>query len=316
MTMPYKVLIPIDISPGGKEYLTKKGYEITIGTQNEIDLTIVGDYEGILLRTSLVNEAVLNAAKKLKVIGRYGIGLDNIDLEGCKKRGIRVTSAPVANIVSVAEYTFLMILQCAKNTYEIEKLWRSPQNDFNSRDTHCGIELNGRSLGLVGGGKIGSLVAKRAQAFGMKILAYDPYLPVDKQSPDVVYFKSLNEMLAEADFVSLHVPLTKETYHLMGAEQFSRMKKSAYLINASRGSTVDETALIEALEEGRIAGAGIDVFEHEPKVWPNPLFEMKNVVVSPHIAGMTIESAERVGIHAAMGIDDVLSGREPQWLVV
>jgi D-3-phosphoglycerate dehydrogenase len=316
MTMSYKVLIPIDISAGGKDYLAKRGHEITIGTQDEIDLNIAGDYEAILLRTSQVNGAVLNAAKKLKVIGRYGVGLDNIDLEGCRKRGIRVTSAPVANIVSVAEYTLLMILQCAKNTYEVERLWRSPQNDFNSRNTHCGIEIDGRSLGLVGGGKIGSLVAKRAQAFGMKILAYDPYLPQEKQAPDLAYFKSLNEMLTEADFVSLHVPLTKETHHLMGAEQFSCMKKTAYLINASRGPVVDEPALIEALKKGRIAGAGIDVFEHEPKVWPNPLFEMKNVVVSPHIAGMTIESSDRVGVHAAMGIDDVLSGREPQWPVI
>jgi D-3-phosphoglycerate dehydrogenase len=315
--MAYKVLIPQDISPGGKDYLLKKGYEITVGNSGEIDLYTVGEYDAILLRTAQVNEAVLKAATKLKVIGRYGVGLDNIDIKACGERGIRITSAPYGNIISVAEYTLLMILQCAKNTYEVETLWRSPQNDFNSRNTCCGIELAGRTLGIIGTGKIGSLVAKKAlPAFEMKIAAYDPYIAKEKYCPGVEYAASLEQVLEQSDFVTLHVPLNGETHHLMGKEQFRRMKKTAYLINASRGPVVDEEALTEELNNHTIAGAALDVFEHEPHVWPNPLFGMKNVIVSPHTAGMTVESSDRVGIHAAMGIDDVLSGREPEWPVL
>jgi D-3-phosphoglycerate dehydrogenase len=315
--MAYKVLIPQDISPGGKNYLLKKGYEITVENSGEIDLRTVGEYDAILLRTAQVNEAVLKAAKKLKVIGRYGVGLDNIDIKACGERGVRVTSAPYGNIISVAEYTLLMILQCAKNTCEVETLWRSPQNDFNSRNTHCGIELAGRVLGIIGTGKIGSLVAKKAlSAFEMKVLAHDPYIVEEKRVPGVEYAGSLDQALEQSDFVTLHVPLNEETRHLMGTKQFRRMKKTAYLINASRGPVVDEEALIEALNDHTIAGAALDVFEHEPHVWPNPLFEMKNVIVSPHIAGMTVESSNRVGEQAAMGIDDVLSGREPEWPVL
>jgi D-3-phosphoglycerate dehydrogenase len=315
--MAYKVLIPQDISPGGKNYLLKKGYEITVGNSGEIDLHSVGEYDAILLRTAQVNETVLKAAKKLKVIGRYGVGLDNIDITACRKKGVRITCASYGNIVSVAEYVLLMILQCAKNTYEVEKLWRSPQNDFNSRNTRCGFELAGRTLGIIGTGKIGSLVARKAgPAFEMEITAYDPYIAESKRCPGVEYAGSLHEVLERSDFVTLHVPLDQGTRHMMGDEQFKHMKKTAYLINAARGPVVDEKALIDALNNHVIAGAALDVFEHEPHVWPNPLFEMENVIVSPHIAGMTVESSDRVGEHAAMGIDDVLSGREPEWPVL
>ena len=310
----YKVLIPQDISAGGKNYLLDRGYDITVGTSDQIDQTSVGDYDAILLRTSVVDAQVLAAAKKLKVIGRYGVGLDNIDMADCKKHGVRVTSAPVANILSVAEYTLLMILQCAKNTHEVEGLWRGPENVFDSRNAQCGFELYGKCLGVIGTGKIGSLVAKKAMAgFDMNVIAYDPYVGEDKRVDGVRYYASMDELLNEADIVTAHVPLSYETYHLINKQSFENMKNTAYLINCSRGSVVDEPALIAALNEGEIAGAAIDVFEHEPKVWPNELFGMKNVVVSPHIAGMTVESSDRVGIHAAMGIDDVLNNREPQW---
>lgn len=316
--MSYKILIPQDISRGGKQYLLDRGYEIKVdNVDGEINLKTVGEYDGILLRTAQVNKAVLDAAVKLKVIGRYGVGLDNIDLNECRRKGVKVTSAPYGNILSVAEYTMLMILQCAKNTYEVQGLWRSSINDFNSRNTHCGIEIAGRTLGIIGTGKIGTLVAKKAMhGFDMKVVAYDPYLSVEKRVEGAVYTNSLEELLVEADFITLHVPLTDTTRYLIRREQLGKMKKSAFLINASRGGTVDEQALIETLNQGTIAGAALDVFEHEPEVWPNPLFDMKNVIVSPHTAGMTVESSSRVGIHAAMGIDDILYGREPEWPVI
>jgi len=315
--MSFKILIPQDISSGGKNYLLERGYEISVGTSDQIDLKVVADYDAILLRTSLVTKEVLEAAKKLKVIGRYGVGLDNIDLEACREKGVRVTSAPFGNIVSVAEYTLLMILQCSKNTYAVEKRWRSPQNDFKSRDTHCGFEMTGLTLGIVGAGKIGSLVAKKViPALEMKVIANDPYLPPEKRVDGVTYVNSLNELLEQSDIVTLHVPLTSETRYMIGREQFIQMKRTAYLINASRGSVVKEADLIDALNDKVIAGAALDVFEQEPRVWPNPLFEMENVIVSPHIAGMTVNSSDRVGEHAAMGIDDILSGREPKWPVI
>ncbi len=315
--MAYRVLIPQDISDGGKNYLKERGYDITVhGKNGQIDLETVGEYDAILLRTAIVDRKVLDAAGKLKVIGRYGVGTDNIDLEACREKGISVTNAPYGNILSVAEYTMLMLLQCAKNTHEVEQLWRCPENDFNTRNTHCGVELAGKCLGIVGTGRIGSLVAKKAKyGFDMEIIGYDPYLSEQKQSPDVTYCSSLHDLLKIADFVTCHVPLNEETYHLIGEAEFRLMKSTAFLINASRGGVIDEEALHKALIEKKIAGAALDVFEHEPKVWPNPLFELPNVVVSPHTAGMTKESSDRVGIHAAMGIDAVLSGRMPEWTV-
>lgn len=312
--MGYKVLIPQNISAGGKDYLLERGYEITVGTGEQIDLSVVGDYDAILLRTALVNKTVLDAAKKLKVIGRYGVGLDNIDMEECRKRGVRVTSAPYANIMSVAEYTILMILECAKNTHQVEGMWRCEANDYQSRNTHCGFELEGKVLGIVGTGKIGSLVARKAlAAFDMKVLAYDPFIGPEKHVPGVVYCSSMEELLGASDIVTLHIPYDKDNFHLMNRGRFAQMKSTAYFVNCSRGAVVDEEALIEALQDKVIRGAAIDVYEHEPHVWPNPLFSMDTVVVSPHTAGMTVESSDRVGIHAAMGIDDVLNGRDPKW---
>ena len=185
--MPFSVLIPQDISSGGKDYLIERGYKVDVGAGPQIDLNSVGDYDAILLRTALVNREVLDAAINLRVIGRYGVGLDNIDMDYCREKGVRVTFAPYGNIVSVAEYTLLMILQCAKNTHAVEQVWRSPANDFNSRNTHCGCELECRTLGVVGTGKIGSLVIKKAMyGFDMKIVAYDPYQSGNKDQHPVL----------------------------------------------------------------------------------------------------------------------------------
>jgi D-3-phosphoglycerate dehydrogenase len=314
--MPYKVLIPQDISPGGKNYLSERGYNITIGTSVQIDINLVGEFDAILIRTAPVNEPILRAAKKLKVVSRYGVGVDNIDIKTCKELGIRVTFTPLGNIVSVAEYVILMMLQCAKNTRKVESQFRPPNNNFNSRDTCCGTELMGKTLGIIGAGKIGTLVEKKAQAFDTKIVLFDPCIPAEKRDSGKTFVDSLDDLLEQSDFVTIHIPLTENTRHYIGEKQFECMKKTAWFINASRGPIVDEAALTDALKSGKIAGAAIDVFEKEPPDSQNPLFGMDNVIVSPHIAGMTIESSDRVGIHAAMGIDDVLSGRNPEWVIV
>lgn len=313
--MPYKVLIPQDISGGGKNYLLERGYEIVIGDGPRIDLETVSEYDAILLRTAVVDSRVIDAAERLRVIGRYGAEVDNIDMDYCREKGVKVTSAPFGNIVSVAEYAVLMLLQCAKNTYAVEKLWRSPANDYNSRNTHCGHEVECRTLGVVGTGKIGSLVAKKAMyGLDMNIVAYDPYLPWERRASGAEYVQSIDELMERSDYVTLHVPLNTNTKGLIGEAELRCMRRSAYLINSSRGEIVDEQALIAILRDGGIAGAALDVYTSEP-FYPSPLFDMPNVIVSPHIAGMTRESADRVGIHAAAGIDDVLSGREPQWPV-
>lgn len=221
----------------------------------------------------------------------------------------------MANIVSVAEYTILMILQIAKNTYATERVRRFGPHDFNSRNTHCGVELAGKILGIVGMEKIGRLVAEKAKAaFGMQIRAFDPFCG-DCGMNGITMEQSLEALLPQIDFLTLHIPLVEGTRNLLDARAISLMKPTARIVNASRGGVVNEQALLEALRGEKLAGAALDVFEKEPNTYPNPLYELDNVIVSPHVAGMTIESADRVGIHAAMGIDDVLSGREPGWPV-
>ncbi|MBP3735464.1 MAG: hydroxyacid dehydrogenase [Lachnospiraceae bacterium] len=317
--MAFKVLIPKDVRAAGKQYLIDHGCEITVGDgSGHIDLDTVGEYDGILVRTgTYITEEVLSAAKKLKVVSAHGVGVENVDLPACKAHGVVVTNAPTANVNAVAEYTILMMLQIAKNTYQVEKKWRCPENDYNTRDTICGVELEGKTLGVVGNGHIGRLVAGKAmRGFGMKIVVYDVIpIPPERREPDITYVDTIDELLAMADFVTLHVPLLESTHHMVNMDFFKKMKKTACILSAARGGVIDEEDLYDALTQGVIAGAALDVFEAEPHVWPNKLFELDNVIVSPHIAGMTKESLDRVATHAAMGIVDVLTGKEPQWPV-
>ncbi|MCL2380086.1 MAG: hydroxyacid dehydrogenase [Treponema sp.] len=312
--MSYTVLLPQDIVEEGKEFLTSKGYTIKAGkgvTSNQI-AEDAADCEAILARTAPFPREVIEAGKKLKVIARHGVGCDNIDVAACTERGIQVTYAPESNANSVAEYTIGMIIALARYFLPCDRAVRSGQ--WETRNTFPAIDLEGKTLGLIGAGRIGSLVAKKA-FFGldMNILAYDPNVSEIKDVPQAKVVADIGCVFAQADFVSLHLPATAHTKGMIGKDYFQAMKPGAFFINAARGEVVNETELREALASRRIAGAALDVFDPEPPLADNPLYSLDNVILTPHNAALTKEAMIRMALHAAMGIDDVLSGRPPKW---
>lgn len=315
--MAPKVLIPQDISAIGKNYLIEKGYEVKMGSGISEDVLIneVADCEALLLRSARITEAVMNAGTKLKVISKHGVGIDNIDLSAAKKRGIKITNAPASNSSSVAEHTIMLILAVAR--YMLFCCDEMRRGNFEVRNECLGSELAGKTLAVIGLGKIGSAVAKRAH-FGleMNVIGYDPASRNNNsQSEWVKILDSIEEVLPTADFITLHLPLSAATHHLIDRRLIDLMKKKACIINASRGEIIDERALLEALQSGRIAGAALDVLETEPPPRDHPFLRMKNVIVTPHNAALTMEATERMALHAAMGIDEVLSGKPPTWPV-
>lgn len=320
--MSYKVLIPSDITSAGKEYLKEHDCEITVLDDSSVENICrnVADADAILARTEDYPAEVFEAAKKLKVIGRYGSGVDNIDLEAARRHGVQICYTPFANANSVAEHTMMLILACAKNAVLQDKACRA--GDFASRNRNRGVELEGKTLGLIGCGNIGRLVAKKAAyGFDMKVIGYDAYVDPAK-IPDYIQLKDCeDDIYREADFISLHVPLVKDTRRMIGKAALDKMKTTAYVINCARGGVIDEEALYDAVSSGRIAGAGLDVFESEildmgkPLDSESPLFTLEQIVVSPHNAALTIEACDRMGIHAAQGIVEVLTGRKPTWPV-
>jgi D-3-phosphoglycerate dehydrogenase len=314
--MTHKILIPQDISPEGKDWLTAKGYEIKMGrgTGPEEIAADLEDCDAILARTAKYPARVLEAGNKLKVISRHGVGVDNIDVEAATNLGIWVTYAPESNAATVAEHTIAAILTLARRFFTLDRETR--RGNWESRNSILGTDVAGLTLGLVGLGRIGARVAQKA-ALGleMKVIGYDPFLPPERYPSVVTPVKSLDEILAQGDFISLHAPATEATRRLIGAREFSLMKKTAYFINAARGELVDEGALIEALQKGLIAGAAIDVYEKEPPEGNNPLFGLNNVLLTPHNASQTRQCMIRMALHAAQGIHEVLSGQEPTWPV-
>jgi len=255
-----------------------------------------------------VNQELIEAAPNLKVVGRLGVGLDNIDMEGCQQRGIKVCPATGANDAAVAEWVItssLILLRGAflKNSEMIAGKW--------PRQESMGNEISGKLLGLVGFGGIAKDTAKRAQYLGMATVAYDPYVkPADPCWQNTSRAETLDELLQKADVVSLHVPLNKETFHLFNSETISQMKNGAILINAARGGVVDEKALVSAMQSGRLAGAALDVFENEPLTQEGAeLFRgLPNIILTPHIGGVTVESNQRVSRVTMENVINVLKG--------
>lgn len=314
--MIYTVLIPQPIAEEGKDYLRERGYEVKMGSGHTADIMKeeVKGCDAILMRTALLPADVLRAEKRLKVIGRHGVGVDNIDLKAASELGIYVTNTPEANSNSVAEHTIGLVVACAKNFCLFDRETRN--GHFDIRDQVRGVDLEGKIVGIVGLGAIGSRVAKKAiYGFDMKVIAYDPYIDQEHVPADITCVESWEELFQTADFVTLNLPATSETKGRVGKKEFAMMKSTAYLINTARGEIVNETELIEALQHKIIAGAGLDVYAQEPPSKDNLLFQLDNVIVTPHNAALTKECAIRTAIHAAMGIDDVLSGRTPKWLV-
>ena len=314
--MAYKVIIPEDISALGKDFLQDKGYEIVVGNGNisvEYLKELVADADAILVRPNApYPEEVLSAAKKLKVIGVHGVDYGNIDTDYCVKRRIPITTTPAATCNAVAERTLGFIMSLAHQIPFMDQQVR--HDNWGARYEHKGTELKGKTLGLIGLGRIGSLVARKAtNGLDMKVIAYDEFLVKNEYAGFVTCASSMEEVLAKSDFVSLHVPVTVETTGMINQETLRLMKPNAYLINCARGELVNEEALHETLKSGVINGAALDVFQEEPIAQNHPFFELDNLIMTPHNAIITHEALDLMGYHAAVGIDDVLNGRQPQW---
>ena len=310
----YKVAIPQDITPAGKNYLIERGYELVIGsgdTSPEAMKSLVCDADAILARTAPYPKEILQEAKQLKVIGRHGIGVDNIDVEYCSAHGIWVTYAPTSNAVSVAEHTLGFMLSLAHHFPYFDKAVR--EGEWNVRNIRKGIDLEKKKVGIIGLGRIGRLVARKCrEGMDMEVLGYDVMLQPDSY-PDGIMPSSIEEIFKTADFITLHVPSTSETRGMVNEQLLEKMKPTACLINCGRGDLIDEAALYQALKNKKIAGAALDVFAEEPPKKNNPLFELDNIVLTPHSAALTQESMDRMGLHAAMGIHSVLTGEVPEW---
>lgn len=295
------------------EILKKYNYEIIKKedgqkfTESEI-IDIIHDIDGIIVGLDTINENILNAANKLKVITKYGVGLDNIDLDAAKRLGIKVTFTPGANTESVADFAFALLLTLSRSVNKLDCLVREKR-----WGKVIGSEIYGKTIGVIGTGAIGMGVAKRATGFGMRILGYDIY-PNNKVADEIgMKYVDKKTILKESDFISLHVPLNKEMYHFIDSEELNLMKKTAILINTSRGGIVNEESLYHALKSKQIAGAALDVFEEEPPI-NNKLLELENVLLSPHCGASTTEATNRMGIMAAEGLVSILEDFDPKYL--
>ena len=270
----------------------------------------VKDSDAILcLLSDCIDRSVMDAAPRLKCISNYAVGYNNIDVEYASKQGIVVCNTPKVLTETTADLTWALIMSCARRIVESDSFLRSGEFKGWEPMLLMGADVHHKTLGIIGLGRIGQAVAKRASGFGMKVLAYDPSLPEDHNT---ALWKSTNlqTLLREADFVSLHVPLTEKTQHMIGPGELKLMKRGAILINTSRGAVINESALIEALRQNRIAAAGLDVYEKEPYI-PQELLELKNVVLLPHIGSATTETRTAMGIMAAQNAIAVLKGEEP-----
>lgn len=273
----------------------------------EQGIEVVRDADVLVVGLQRVTEKVLDAAKRLKVIGRCGVGLDNIDLKAAGARGIPVVYTPGANAETVADLTLGLLLALARKIPQADRMTRGGQ-----WKRIMGNDLWGKTLGICGLGQIGFNVAKRAKGFDMNIIAYDLFENVPLASELGIQYKSKAEILSEADFITLHLPLTPETRGFIGIDALKAMKKTSLLVNTSRGGIVDEKALYVALKEGEIAGAALDVFEHEPP-GKTPLVELDNFIGTPHIGGITTEAIDRIGMTVAQDIVSVLKGQTPKF---
>ena len=273
----------------------------------------IPDYHALLVRSGTqVTRELIAAGRQLQVIARAGVGVDNIDIQAATQAGIVVVNAPTGNVVAAAEHTIALLMALARRIPQADRHVRAGQWQ---RSRFLGVEVRDKVLGIIGFGRIAQEVAQRAQGLGMSVLAYDPYVTPEFAAQRGVELAPLETLLAQADFVTLHVPLTEETRHLMDRERLAQMKPGARLLNVSRGGVVDEAALVAALEEGRLAGAALDVFEQEPLPPDSPLLGHPGIILTPHLGGSTVEAQEKVAADVAAQVLDVLQGRPARYAV-
>jgi len=269
-------------------------------------LGAVAESDALITRSgTAVTPELVNAGTRLRIVGRAGVGLDNVDVEACTKRGILVINAPTANIMSATEHTMAMLLALCRN---IPEAHASVKRGEWTRAKFMGIELHEKTLGVIGLGRIGSKVTKRALGFGMNVVAYDPYIPDSVFIETEARKVSLDELLSTADFITVHTPLSDETRGMLGAAEIAKMKDAAVVLNIARGGIYDEQALADALNSGKLAGAAIDVYEDEPPGKEHPLVHAKNVILSPHIGANTVEAQDRVAKQTSEMVVDALRG--------
>jgi len=319
LTEKPKVLVGVTIHEDAMKRL-KEVADVDVVDESVIQtkdglLQIIESYEGAIVALPPFDREVITKARKLKVISRHGVGYDNVDVEAAKEKGIYVTITP-ANSLTVADMAFTLLLSAARkvpqaHVYVKNGLWKKRAD----RSLFMGVDAFGKTLGLIGLGRIGSIMAKRGKGFDMNIIYHDIVRKRRLEEELGLAYRPLDQIFPEADFISVHVPLTAETKGLIGEEELKAMKKSAILVNTSRGTIVDEKALYRALKEGWIAAAGLDVFEDEPIKADSPLLTLDNIILTPHIAGSTWECRRRCAMMAVENTIQALKGEKPIYSV-
>ena len=312
-TMRPRVLVTENIHAAGWETLKRETDAVAWPGQDKQPLIeAVADVQAVLVRVAKLSADVIKAAKKLKIIGKHGVGYDNIDIPAATASGVIVTNTPLANSTSVAEHALALLLAVARRIGESER--DLARGAMRTQKAYQGVELSGKVMGVIGLGSAGLRLARMtANGLGMRVLGFDPY---KEPWPDgVEHCRELGPLLAQADFVSIHVPLTKETRNLIGKDALAAMKPTAVLVNTARGGIVDEVAVAEAVKAGRPAGAGLDVVVDEPLKPNHPLNRVPNIVLTPHVAGVTEEAMMRMAQDAAEDILRVLKGEKPKYPV-
>lgn len=304
MSLVPKVLVADPVSQRGVDELAAGGtLEVVVKTglpESEL-IQIIPEFSALVVRSQTkVTAKVLEAAKNLKVVGRAGVGVDNVDTDPATKHGVIVMNTPGGNTISTAEHAFSLLVSIARSIPQADASVKAGRWD---RKKYEGVELYDKTLGILGMGRIGSEIARRAIAFGMRVIAYDPYLSVSKaRSLQVELIESIDELLPRCDFITMHMPLTEETKHMIDARRLALCKKGVRIVNCARGGLIDEAALGEALKSGQVAAAALDVFEVEPPPADFALKELPNIVFTPHLGASTAEAQENVGIEIAQAI--------------
>ena len=311
--MKYRVLVSDPLAEEGIDILKEFcDVDVNTGLTEDQLIAVIGDYDALLVRSGTeVTAQVIDAGEKLKFIGRAGAGVDNIDTEAATRRGIVVANAPEGNTLAATEHTMAMMLSLARN---IPQATASLKKGEWKRSKFMGVELNDKVLGIMGFGRIGREVAKRAQAMAMKCIAYDPFITKEKAASLGVEMVPLDELFRRADVITVHTPLIKETRHVINAETIATMKDGVRLINCARGGIIDEKALADGIASGKVAGAALDVFESEPPT-DSPLLGLGKVIVTPHLGASTVEAQKNVAISVANQCISVLSGGAAKYVV-
>ncbi|MCL0034539.1 phosphoglycerate dehydrogenase [Dehalococcoidia bacterium] len=308
-----KILITEPLAEEGINILSAHAeVDIRLGLKPEELRNIIGDYEALVVRSETrVTAEVIEAGKRLQAIGRAGVGVDNIDLDVATSRGVVVVNAPESNILSAAEHTIALMMALARNVPQAHAHLKSGKWE---RKRFMGVEVRNKKLGIIGLGRVGSEVAKRAKGMGMHLIAYDPMVSLDYARSLGVELVSLERLLKESDFITLHIPLTAATRGLIGDGELRLVKPAVRLINTARGGIIDEEALLEAIEEGRVAGAAIDVFTKEPAT-QSILLKSDKIIVTPHLGASTLEAQAGVAVDIAEQVTDILQGRPAKYAV-